>query len=129
MLIEFGALNDEACPLQIKGGLVSTANGRKVLSIDVKNLSEAPLDGFTFTALVFNATGGLKANRDAGGGRSLPSHEGRRVDLSMERATLTTGDRVVLAVKDVAWANESWRSIPEDVMAAAKEAVSAAGKP
>ena len=99
------------------------------MSVEVKNLSDGALEGYTFRLMVFAANGALKASRDAAGVGSLPGRSAQRVELNVSPAALGTGDRVVLAVKDVAWAGESWRSVPEDLLAAAQEAVRTAARP
>ena len=122
--IEFLALNDEACPLQIQSGrVVKAQSGQQVVAVEVKSLSETPLNSFVLAALVFDATGAYKADRSAGTGGPLPQRQLRRVDLTLNGSAFAAGDRVVLAVKETRWTDGGWRSIPDEVRAAAREAV------
>jgi hypothetical protein len=120
-------LNDESCPLQIASGRGARVHGRWQLSIEVKNVSDNGLVGFTVIALVFDASGTLVTSKDLGAGGPVPTRQTRHADLSaFEGRPKETGEVVVLAVKDVSWAGASWRSVSENVAAAAERAVKGA---
>ncbi len=128
--IGFLLLNDEACPVQVQPGPVTRApNGKWVVAVDVIDLSDAPVKTLVFAALVFDAEGTFKADRTAGAGSPIQPRTKQRVELTLDRASFDAGDRVVLAVKEIIWTEGRWRSASDEVLMAARDAVSANTKP
>lgn len=122
--VDLLALNDDACPLQIQSGrAVAGVGGHRVISVDVRSLAPTTLDSLGLGALVFDAAGVFKWSRDAGTGAGLATGKRGSVDLALDYSTLATGDRVVVAVKEVAWAGGGWASDWKEVRMVATEIV------
>jgi hypothetical protein len=124
--IDLLLLNDEACPVQVWPGPITHAStGQWVVGVDAKYLAAGPLETVVFGELVFDAAGSFKADRTAGTGGPLQGRKKRRINLTLDRASLDSGDRVVLAVQEVTGAEGRWHSVPEQVRMAAEDAVRA----
>jgi hypothetical protein len=120
--VELMALNDEACPLQLRSGRVSpTAGRRHALWVDVKSVSPARLASFSLVTLVFDASGRLKETRDTSGGPRLEPQSLASLELSLDYSSLGTGDWLVVAVTSVARDEGEWRSDTAELVSVAAE--------
>lgn len=118
------ALNDESCPLQILSGRITkTAVGTRSLTVEVQSVLDAPADSFLLSALAFDASGTLKADRTAGPGGPIPLRQTQSLEIALNAAALVAGDYMVLSLKEVAWSDGPWRSDMDEVRTAAREAV------
>ncbi|MFI5183437.1 MAG: hypothetical protein ACHQNV_03485 [Vicinamibacteria bacterium] len=128
--IDLLLMNDEACPVQVWPGPITRAStGQWIVGVDAKYLADGPLQNVVFAALVFDAAGTFKADRTAGTGGPLPARKKRRIGLALDRSSYDPGDHVVLAVREVTWADGRWHSVPEQVRMAAQDAVTEDTKP
>ena len=119
--LSFFAVNDEACPIQIKGGRANKrASEGWSLSLAVKALTDEAIDRYQFDVFVYETDGHFNERLEVRAGKNMPPRRDLWVDLPLPRRAFTKDNVIVVAVREVRSANLDWQSIRAEVQSTAQ---------